>query len=663
MQETDMKEKLQKIIEAYDELQAKMGDPAVLADQKEYNRLAKEYASQGPLAKKAAEYVAAMDDLEAAKEMLSDADMKEFAQEEIASIEAKLPQLEEDIKFMLIPADPADEKDIIVEIRAAAGGDEAAIFAGDLYKMYERFAAAQGWKTETMDASPSEAGGFKEIQFKVKGDHVYSVMKFESGVHRVQRVPKTESQGRIHTSTATVAVLPEADEVEVEINEGDLRIDVYRAGGPGGQCVNTTDSAVRITHLPTGLVVQSQDQKSQLQNKIAAMAVLRARLYEKMLAEQQAAEGAERLAQIGSGDRSEKIRTYNGPQDRVTDHRIGFNSTYNGVLLGDNLGDVITALQAADRAQKLRGCRLMSEWTVKSALDWTTEYLEGKGDENPLLSSQWLLGEATGLSRVQLYMNYDRPLSEDERGVLRDYVRRRGSGEPLQYITGEVAFRHITVKVRPGVLIPRPETEVLVSEVLAALPTPGPRDVAWNPEAAEQEREAVAAVKKALVEAGESVSPSENTESNETAEDVAVGGDFGRSSSAGMDETRKSLLVADLCTGSGCIACSLAYEHPDVRVIATDIALRGGGARQGKRRGSGARRSCGRAAVLAGIRHRREAHGHLRRRGFQPALRAHRRHGRHPARGGRLRADARSGRGRRWARSVQASGRRGPPGP
>ena len=342
MQETDMKEKLQKIMEAYDELQAKMGDPAVLADQKEYNRLAKEYASQGPLAKKAAEYVSAMDDLEAAKEMLSDADMKEFAQEEIASIEGRLPQLEEDIKFMLIPADPADEKDIIVEIRAAAGGDEAAIFAGDLYKMYERFAAAQGWKTETMDASPSEAGGFKEIQFKVKGDHVYSVMKFESGVHRVQRVPKTESQGRIHTSTATVAVLPEADEVEVEINEGDLRIDVYRAGGPGGQCVNTTDSAVRITHLPTGLVVQSQDQKSQLQNKIAAM-----------LAEQQAAEGAERLAQIGSGDRSEKIRTYNGPQDRVTDHRIGFNSTYNGVLLGDNLGDVITALQAADRAQKL----------------------------------------------------------------------------------------------------------------------------------------------------------------------------------------------------------------------------------------------------------------------------------------------------------------------
>lgn len=348
-----MREKLEKIIDAYEELEQKLGDPQILADQHEYNKLAKSYADQGPLVVAARKYVQDLNDLAEAKEMLSDADMKEFAQEEISRIEAELPQLEEDIKFMLIPSDPADEKNIIVEIRAAAGGDEAAIFAGDLYKMYLRFADHHGWKVETMDVSPSEAGGYKEIQFKVTGNKVYSVMKFESGVHRVQRIPKTESQGRIHTSTATVAVLPEADEIDIDIKDSDLRIDVFRAGGPGGQCVNTTDSAVRITHLPSGLVVQSQDQKSQLQNKIAAMAVLRARLYEKMLAERQAAEGAKRLAQIGSGDRAEKIRTYNAPQDRVTDHRIGFNSTYNGVLMGDLLEDVITALQAADRAQKL----------------------------------------------------------------------------------------------------------------------------------------------------------------------------------------------------------------------------------------------------------------------------------------------------------------------
>ena len=353
MADVDLKQKMTDFLVAYGELEAKMADPAVISDQKEYNRLAKEFSHQGELAALAKKYVELTDDLSDAKEMLPEPDMKQFASEEIARIESRLPDIESQIKILLIPEDPADEKDIIVEIRAAAGGDEAAIFAGDLFRMYERFASDQGWKIELMDVSPSDVGGYKEIQFKVKGNYVYSLMKFESGVHRVQRVPKTESQGRIHTSTATVAVLPEADEVEVEINDNDLRIDVFRAGGPGGQCVNTTDSAVRITHLPTGLVVQSQDQKSQLQNKIAAMSVLRARLYEKMLADQQAKEGAKRLAQIGSGDRAEKIRTYNGPQDRVTDHRIALSMTYNGVLLGDKLIDMINSLQAADRAQKL----------------------------------------------------------------------------------------------------------------------------------------------------------------------------------------------------------------------------------------------------------------------------------------------------------------------
>ena len=353
MQDNDMREKLEKIISAYEELQAKMSDPSVLADQKAYNHLAKEYANQGPLAAKAREYLACCSDIDDAKEMLADPDMKEFAQETIAEAESKMPALEEDIKFMLIPSDPADEKDIIVEIRAAAGGDEAAIFAGDLFKMYERFAASKGWKVEILSSSPSDAGGFKTIEFKVTGDKVYSVMKYESGVHRVQRVPKTESQGRIQTSTATVAVLPEADEIDIHIEQSDLRIDTYCASGPGGQCVNTTYSAVRITHLPTNTVVQSQDQRSQIQNREVCMQMLRARLYEMELERQQAEQGAERLSQIGHGNRSEKIRTYNQPQDRVTDHRIGFNSTYNGVLLGANLSDVIEALAAAERAEKL----------------------------------------------------------------------------------------------------------------------------------------------------------------------------------------------------------------------------------------------------------------------------------------------------------------------
>ena len=254
---------------------------------------------------------------------------------------------------MLIPGDPMDEKDTIVEIRSAAGGDEAAIFAGDLFKMYQRFIESKKWKMTVLDSSPSEAGGFKSIEFKVEGDKVYSVMKYESGVHRVQRVPKTESQGRIQTSTATVAVLPEADEIDIQINQADLRVDTYCASGPGGQCVNTTYSAVRITHLPTNTVVQSQEQRSQIQNREVCMQMLRARLYEMELEKQQAELGAERSAQIGHGNRSEKIRTYNLPQDRVTDHRIGFNSTYNGVLLGDQLSGVIDALAAADRAAKL----------------------------------------------------------------------------------------------------------------------------------------------------------------------------------------------------------------------------------------------------------------------------------------------------------------------
>ena len=350
-----MRDKLTKIIQAYEELEAKLMDPAVVSDPKEYARLAKEHASQAELVARAREYLGALDDIEAAKEMLheADADEKAMLQEDISANEAKLPALEDEIKYLLIPADPNDEKDTIVEIRAGVGGDEAAIFAGDLFKMYQRFCEGRGWKVQVLSSSPSEAGGFKTIEFKVAGEKVYSVMKYESGVHRVQRVPKTESQGRIQTSTATVAVLPEADEIDIQIDQSDLRIDTYCASGPGGQCVNTTYSAVRITHLPTNTVVQSQDQRSQIQNREVCMQMLRARLYEMELERQQAEQGAARLSQIGHGNRSEKIRTYNQPQDRVTDHRIGFNSTYNGVLLGDALPGVIEALAAAERAEKL----------------------------------------------------------------------------------------------------------------------------------------------------------------------------------------------------------------------------------------------------------------------------------------------------------------------
>ncbi len=351
-----MRDKLEKLIAAYEELERKLSDPSVVADQKEYTRLAKEHASQADLVARAREYLQALDDIEAAKEMLhetTDPEEKEMLQEDIASNEERLPALEEDIKIMLIPGDPNDEKDTIVEIRAGVGGDEAGIFAGDLFKMYERFCESRGWKVQVLSSSPSEAGGFKTIEFKVSGDKVYSVMKYESGVHRVQRVPKTESQGRIQTSTATVAVLPEADEIDIQIDQADLRIDTYCASGPGGQGVNTTYSAVRITHLPTNTVVQSQDQRSQIQNREVCMQMLRARLYEMELQRQQDELGAERQSQIGHGNRSEKIRTYNQPQDRVTDHRIGFNSTYSSVLLSDGLSQIIEALAAADRAEKL----------------------------------------------------------------------------------------------------------------------------------------------------------------------------------------------------------------------------------------------------------------------------------------------------------------------
>jgi peptide chain release factor 1 len=346
-------EQLVEQIEArFAELERQMSDPEVIADRERYAEVGRAYRELQPARALAREFSTLKDDLDGARELLAegeDEELRRVAEE----APARLEQLEEEIRLAMVERDPNDAKNVIVEIRAGTGGDEAALFAGDLFKMLTRYAETCGFAAEALSQSASEAGGFKEVTFEIRGEGAYSVFKFEGGTHRVQRVPETESQGRIHTSTATIAVLPEAEEVEVEVDPGDLQIDVYRSSGPGGQSVNTTDSAVRITHKPTGIVVSMQDEKSQLQNKERAMRVLRARLYEREVAEQQAKIASERKAQVGSGERSEKVRTYNFPQGRVTDHRIKLTShNLDGVLAGD-LTDFTEALSAEEKRRRL----------------------------------------------------------------------------------------------------------------------------------------------------------------------------------------------------------------------------------------------------------------------------------------------------------------------
>lgn len=351
-----MFEKLDTVVEKYHELTKKVADPDVIANQEVWQKHMKEMGEIEPVVRKYEEYKKALEELEFAKELVEsedDEELRDMAKAEVSEQQEKLDGITAELKVLLIPKDPNDEKNVILEIRAGTGGDEAALFGGDLLRMYTRYAERHRWALEVMDMNDTGIGGVKEAEVMIKGKGAYSRLKFESGVHRVQRVPETEAAGRIHTSAATVAVLPEVDDVEVNIDPNDVKVDVYRASGNGGQCVNTTDSAVRLTHIPTGIVVTCQDEKSQIKNRAKAMTVLKARIYDKMQQEQNAKIAAERKDQVGSGDRSERIRTYNFPQSRVTDHRIGLTLYKLDQIMDGDLDEIIDALITDDQAKKM----------------------------------------------------------------------------------------------------------------------------------------------------------------------------------------------------------------------------------------------------------------------------------------------------------------------
>ena len=345
--------RLEAILKRYNEIKEELSNPEIISNIKKMTELSKEQTRLEKTVNIYEEYKQVLEDIEAAKDMLKDKDMAEFAKEELTSLEERKKEIEKNLEVLLLPHDPNDEKNVIVEIRGAAGGDEANIFAGDLFDMYEKYANSLGWKIEVLNAEEGTAGGYSQIEFMVKGEGAYSKLKYESGSHRVQRVPATESQGRVHTSTATVLVMPEAEEFDYELDESEVRIDITRSSGCGGQGVNTTDSAVRLTHIPTGIVVYSQTERSQIKNKEKAFKILKTRLYDLKLREQEEANHAERKNKIGTGDRSEKIRTYNYPQNRLTDHRIGFTSMNLDRIMDGELGVVINELINEDQKRKL----------------------------------------------------------------------------------------------------------------------------------------------------------------------------------------------------------------------------------------------------------------------------------------------------------------------
>ena len=505
-----MLDKLNSVEASYEELTALLATPSVQSDSNEYRKHAKALAEIEPLVEKAREYKSVLKEIEQAEELIKsgDADMRELAGEELDGLKQRRDALIAEIKLLLIPKDPNDQKNVMLEIRAGTGGEEAALFAYELFRMYSKFAEKQGWRVELMSTSESDVGGVKEVIATIEGRGAYSKLKYESGVHRVQRVPATEAAGRIHTSTVTVAVLPEAEEVDVQIDPKDLRIDTFCSSGPGGQSVNTTYSAVRITHIPTNTVVSQQDEKSQIKNKAKAMRVLRARLYEMEMQKQQDAIAKDRRSQVGTGERSEKIRTYNFKENRITDHRVPgltihrLAEVLNAGDLTDLLDNVVDALSNRE-AQGSDGAMTIHD-LVQGARD---RFMHAGISANlAALDAEVLARQVLGWDRARFLTDRDEIATSMFLLRYEPLVARRERREPVSYILGTREFWGLPFEVGPDVLIPRHETEFIVEETLA------------------------------------------------------LAGKDGRP------------LIVDVGTGSGCIAISLALEIPGARIIATDLS-------------------------------------------------------------------------------------------